>query len=149
VVLKGWDKISEFLGQTVSLSFPLAAILLLAFCAVAQQAPSVLRGSWIAAAGPNRVFPGVVVRSDSAGQQKRSSRFMGTFQREESDRFGRFLVSAEIGERLARQLVSPNTEGRVCLNGKTLEDMLKLAAEKQISGSWQSRRAQGNWWLQH
>jgi hypothetical protein len=33
-------------------------------------------------------------------------------------------------------------------NGKTFEDLLKRTAEKQISGSWQSRRAQGNWWLQ-
>jgi hypothetical protein len=33
-------------------------------------------------------------------------------------------------------------------NGKTLEDMLRRSAEKQIGGSWQSSRAQGNWWLQ-
>ena len=33
-------------------------------------------------------------------------------------------------------------------NGKTFEDMLKRTAEKQIGGSWQSDRAQGNWWLQ-
>jgi hypothetical protein len=33
-------------------------------------------------------------------------------------------------------------------NGKTFEDMLKRTAEKQIGGSWQSGRAQGNWWLQ-
>ena len=32
-------------------------------------------------------------------------------------------------------------------NGKTFEDMLKRTAEKQIGGSWQSGRAQGNWWL--
>jgi|ERR1700693_5523747 hypothetical protein len=33
-------------------------------------------------------------------------------------------------------------------NGKTFEDMLKRTVEKQIGGSWQSGRAQGNWWLQ-
>jgi len=32
--------------------------------------------------------------------------------------------------------------------GKTMEDMLKRTAEKQIGGSWRSGRAQGNWWLQ-
>jgi hypothetical protein len=34
------------------------------------------------------------------------------------------------------------------VDGKTLEDMLKQTAEKQITGSWQSGRGRGNWWLQ-
>ena len=32
--------------------------------------------------------------------------------------------------------------------GKTFEDMLKRTVEQQVSGSWRSGRAQGNWWLQ-
>jgi len=31
---------------------------------------------------------------------------------------------------------------------ETLEDMLMQTAEKQITGSWQSVRGRGNWWLQ-
>jgi len=34
------------------------------------------------------------------------------------------------------------------VDGKTLEDMLKQTPEKQITGSWQSGRGRGNWWLQ-
>src|SRR5438445_1114209 len=33
-------------------------------------------------------------------------------------------------------------------SGKTFEDMLKRAVEQQVSGSWRSGRAHGNWWLQ-
>jgi hypothetical protein len=32
-------------------------------------------------------------------------------------------------------------------HGKTMEEMLKRATEKQVAGSWQSGRYQGNWWL--
>jgi hypothetical protein len=34
------------------------------------------------------------------------------------------------------------------VDGKTLEDMLMQTTEKQITGSWQSVRDRGNWWLQ-
>ena len=33
-------------------------------------------------------------------------------------------------------------------SGKTFADMLKRTVEQQVSGSWRSGRAQGNWWLQ-
>src|SRR5437899_5623288 len=33
-------------------------------------------------------------------------------------------------------------------SGKTFEDMLKRTVEQQVSGSWRSGHAQGNWWLQ-
>jgi len=33
-------------------------------------------------------------------------------------------------------------------SGKTFEDMLKRTVEQQVSGSWRSGRAQGNWRLQ-
>jgi len=33
--------------------------------------------------------------------------------------------------------------------GKTFEDMLQRAAEKQIAGFWRSARMQGYWWLQN
>jgi hypothetical protein len=32
--------------------------------------------------------------------------------------------------------------------GKTLQEMLALTMQKQISGAWQSGRYQGNWWLE-
>jgi hypothetical protein len=32
--------------------------------------------------------------------------------------------------------------------GKTLREMLWLTMEKQIGGSWQSGRHDGNWWLE-
>jgi len=32
--------------------------------------------------------------------------------------------------------------------GKTMQEMLALTMQKQIGGAWQSRRYQGNWWLE-
>jgi hypothetical protein len=32
-------------------------------------------------------------------------------------------------------------------SGKTLEEMLRRTAEKQVAGYWRSGRQQGNWWL--
>jgi hypothetical protein len=33
-------------------------------------------------------------------------------------------------------------------NGKTMQEMLALTMQKQIGGTWQSGRYQGNWWLE-
>lgn len=62
--------------------------------------------------GAKPVPPRALVRSDSARHQKRSEWFVGAFRRKQSSRSGRYLVSPEISERLARHLVSPNTEGQ-------------------------------------
>lgn len=32
-------------------------------------------------------------------------------------------------------------------DGKTFQDLLRMTLEKQVTGSWKSRRMQGNWWL--
>jgi len=33
-------------------------------------------------------------------------------------------------------------------SGRTFEDMLNQTLQKQVSGSWRSRKLAGNWWLQ-
>jgi hypothetical protein len=82
----------------------------------------------------------------------------GRFSAKATKSFWKALGQLRISERPARYLVSPNTQGQnhrgtwnaatADFNGKTFEDMLKRTAEKQIGGSWQSGRTQGNWWLQ-
>jgi hypothetical protein len=34
------------------------------------------------------------------------------------------------------------------ITAKTFEDLLHMAIDKQVAGSWKSGRMQGNWWLQ-
>jgi len=58
--------------------------------------------------GINPDFPRQVVRPGSPAQQKYSSWFLDTPQREKPDRSGRHLVSPEISGRLARHMDSPN-----------------------------------------
>ncbi len=132
--------------------------LLLASCAVAQQAPAVLRGSWIAAAGPNRVFRGrwsaqalPATKNAAHGSwtllnDRNQIVLEGTWAARKSARGWRGSWSARIQKGGS---VSGAWEAEMAdSNRKTFEDMLKGTAEKQIAGSWQSGRAQGNWWLQ-
>ena len=136
----------------------LAVILLLASCAVAQQPPPVLRGSWIAASGPNRVLRGrwsAQVLADTKNAAHGSWTLLnhgdqivleGTWSARKSSRGWQGTWSARIQN--GRAVFGMWEAEMADSNWKTFEDMLKRTVEKQIGGSWQSGRAQGNWWLQ-
>ncbi len=140
----------------------LAATLLLASCALAQPASTdlqekVFRGSWIATAGPKEVFRGrwsgeALPNTPNAAQGSwtllsDANRILleGTWSARKSAQGWHGTWSA----RTARgQSFSGTWEaGLAGFSGKTLEEMLKRTAEKQISGSWRSGRLSGNWWL--
>ena len=136
-----------------------AVTILVAFCAVAHQAPPVLRGSWLATAGPKQVFRGrwsaqVLPGTKNAAQGSwtllnGSNQIIleGTWSARKSAGGWQGTWSGRIQKGGSMSGTWTADTGR--FSGKTFEDLLKQTAEKQIAGSWQSRRAQGNWWLQH
>ncbi len=131
---------------------------LLVSCAVAQQAPSALQGSWIATAGPNRYLRGrwsaqilPATRNAANGSWtlfNESSQIVleGTWSGRKSASGWEGTWSARIQK--GRTVSGTWNAAMADFHGKTFEDMLKQTAEKQIGGSWRSGRAQGNWWLQ-
>jgi hypothetical protein len=134
----------------------LAVPLLLALC-VAQEVLPVLQGSWIATTGPNRYLRGrwyaqvLPATKNSANgswtlfNESNQIALEGTWSARKSADGWHGTWSARIQSRP----VSGTWKAEMAnFNGKTFEDMLKRAAEKQIGGSWQSGRSQGNWWLQ-
>jgi hypothetical protein len=135
----------------------LAVALLLASCAVAQQTRSTLQGSWIATAGPSRFLRGHWVarvpddKNAATGSwtlvnERNQVVLEGTWSARKSTSGWRGTWSARIHK---NRTVSGTWDSAIAdFNGKTFEDMLKRAAERQIGGSWQSGRAQGNWWIQ-
>lgn len=136
----------------------LAVTLLLASCAAAQPAPSTLQGSWIATAESGRFLRGnwsariqPNARNAASGSwtllnDSNQVVLEGTWSARKSTSGWQGTWSAQIQKR--RTLSGTWDAALPDFNGKTLEDMLKRTAEKQIGGSWQSGRAQGNWWLQ-
>jgi hypothetical protein len=136
----------------------LAVTLLLASCALAQQASSTLQGSWIATAGPSRFLRGnwfAQVLPDSKNAAHGSWTLVnesnqvvleGTWSARKTASGWRGTWSARIQK--SRMLSGTWDAAMADFNGKTFEDMLKRTAEKQIGGSWQSGRDRGNWWLQ-
>ena len=135
----------------------LAVGLLLASCAVAQQTRSTLQGSWIATAGPSRFLRGHWVarvpddKNAATGSwtlvnERNQVVLEGTWSARKSTSGWRGTWSARIH---MNRTVSGTWDSAIAdFNGKTFEDMLKRTAERQIGGSWQSGRAQGNWWIQ-
>src|ERR1700693_4919399 len=136
----------------------LAVTLLLASCAVAQQAPSALHGSWIATAGPSRFLRGywsaqVLPATKNAANgswalfsESNQVVLEGTLSDQKSASGWRGTWSARIHK--GRTIAGTWNAATADFNGKTFDDMLKRTAEKQIGGSWQSGRTPGNWWLQ-
>jgi hypothetical protein len=135
----------------------LAVNLLLVSYPVAQQAPPLLRGSWIATVGSNQTFQdrwsaqvlppskNVALGSWTLLSENNQIVLEGTWS-------ARKLATEWQGTWTARiegRNVSGTWKAEMAdFKGETFEDMLKRTAEKQIGGSWQSGRAQGNWWLQ-
>jgi len=117
------------------------------------------QGSWIATAGPSRFLRGrwsAQVLPDTKNAASGSWVLLnesnqvileGTWSAQKSTKGWRGTWSARIQK--SRTVSGTWDTAMADFNGKTFEDMLKRTAERQIGGSWQSGRAQGNWWLQH
>jgi hypothetical protein len=139
----------------------LTVTLLLASCAVAQQAPRTLRGNWSATAGPNQVLRGrwlARVLPDTPNTARGSWTLLnkrnqvvlqGTWAARKSARgwYGTWAARIPNGRSVSGKWKAEMATSN-CKTCKTFEDMLKQATEEQIFGSWQSGPARGNWRLQ-
>jgi len=133
------------------------AVMLLVSCAVAQQAPPVLQGSWTATTGPNRYLRGrwyaqvlPFTRNNANGSwtlfnESNQIVLQATWSARKSASDWQGAWSARIqGRKVSGTWKTEMPD----FHGKTLEDMLKRTAEMQIGGLWWSGRSHGNWWLQ-
>jgi hypothetical protein len=135
----------------------------LAASALAQQAPAnppenTLRGTWIASAGPTQMFRGrwwasLLPNTHNSAQgswtllsDSNQILLEGTWSARKSPAGWQGTWSARAGQ--GRSFSGTWTSALEDINVKTFQDMLKAALQKQISGSWQKGRMQGNWWLQ-
>lgn len=140
-----------------------AALVLLVVSTVAQQGPAspgekTLRGTWIASAGPTQMFRGrwwatLLPNTHNAAQgswtilsDSNQILLEGTWSARKLPRGWEGTWSARVGG--GRAFSGTWTSDLSDINVKTFDDMLKSALEKQVSGSWQMGRMQGNWWLQ-
>jgi len=136
--------------------------MVLTACAMAQQAPTnppenTLRGTWIATAGPQmfrgRWWANLSPNTHNSAQgawtllsDSNQILLEGTWSARKSPSGWQGTWSARIGE--GRSFSGTWSSAQEDINVKTFEDMLKAALQKQVSGSWQKGRMQGNWWLQ-
>lgn len=131
--------------------------LLLGSFAQAQEPSSVLVGSWTATAGPNHIFRGTWSAQISP-HNPNAAQGSWTLLNEANDVVLEGTWSAQkTGKRwqgtwTARPMKGHSLSGTwtadaANLNVESFEGMLKSTATKEVSGSWQSGRYQGNWWL--
>ncbi len=138
-------------------SLSLIVALLLSSCALAQEAPSGLHGSWTATAGPKQIFRGTWTGRTLPGKPNLAQGSWALL----SDS-GQIILEgtwsalkssvAWQGTWTARTVQGQSFSGTwkadlADFNGKTFEKMLELTAQKEVAGWWRSGRNQGNWWL--
>lgn len=134
---------------------------LLVSCALAQESRPVLRGVWSATAGasafrgrwwaeinePDAASGSWTLLDDSNRiilEGVWSARRLNAPAKVAAHWHGTWTARAGAGRTFSGTWQADLTD----FSGKTLEDMLKHTLDQQVSGSWRSGRAQGNWWLQ-
>ena len=135
----------------------LIVALLLSSSALAQQAPTVFRGSWTATAGPSQVLRGTWAGQASA-QNRNSAQgswtllgeagqivLEGTWSAQKTSHGwqGSWTARVQRGRSFSGTWTAIITDP----GSKTFEDLLKQTLEKEIGGSWRSGSYKGNWWL--
>jgi hypothetical protein len=127
------------------------------FGASARAEPVVMKGGWIATAGPGKVFRGRwVAEVAAAGPNEVQGTWTmvgaddqpvleGTWAARKAPRGwkGSWSARAQTGGLFTGtwQAATPG------LRGKTFEDLLRQTATTQIAGSWRMGALHGNWWL--
>jgi hypothetical protein len=140
----------------------LALGLLLVSIATAQDKPAeettTLRGMWIATAGPTRMFRGRWWAALTHGTPNSASGSW-TLLSDSNEIILEGTWSARKSAQGWQGTWSARTNGGAPFSGrwtsnvpdiaaKTFEDLLTAAINKQVAGSWQKGRLQGDWWLQ-
>ena len=116
------------------------------------------RGTWTATAGKTQVFRGTW-SAQTSPHSRTTARGSWTLLNEASEIALDGTWSAQKsgqgwhGTWTARTRNGQSLSGTwnadlAGFSGKTIEEMLKRTAEKQVAGSWRIGRYQGNWWLE-
>lgn len=122
-----------------------------------QIPPTSLHGSWTATAGPTQVLRGtwtatVLPHNSNSARGSWSlyldatqSVIQGTWtaQKSAEEWRGSWTARTQQGRTFSGTWNSADAN----LVGKTFEDLLQRAMEKEIAGNWQSNPYSGNWWL--
>ena len=131
--------------------------LILSSYALAQDASPVLVGSWTATAGPNQILRGgwsaqSSLRNPNAARgswtllnDAGEILLQGTWSAQKTGQGWRGTWTARPAK--GQPISGTWTADAANLNAKSLAEMLKETATKEVAGSWQSGRYQGNWWL--
>jgi hypothetical protein len=133
-----------------------AVALLLATGAAAAGAgaPRIYRGRWIATAGGaplhGRWSAQPTTRDEAIGSwtlldQNEEVRLQGTWSARRSGRGWRGTWRAQVAGGTA---LAGSWTAAPPMTGPTFEDMLRAAADHQVSGTWRSGASHGGWWLQ-
>lgn len=150
-------------GYIPSYGWPfMIAGLLLAALATAQTRPpdatKTWRGTWIATAGQSRTFRGRwwasaigKIHNAASGSWTLLSEsnqiiLEGTWSARKAEQSWRGTWSARVGR--GAPLSGTWTSNTPDITAKTFEDLLQVTIDKQVAGSWNSGRMQGNWSLQ-
>ena len=131
--------------------------LILSSCALAQETPPVLVGSWTATAGPNQIFrgtwsgqaslhnPNAALGSWTMLNEAGEVILQGTWSAQKTGR--RWQGTWTARPMKGQSLSGTWTADAANFTAESLAEMLKSTATKEVSGSWRSGRHQGNWWL--
>jgi hypothetical protein len=132
-------------------------IALLAFvCALAQEPAQTIHGSWIATAGRGQTLHGTWTGNALPGRPDvaegtwmlaSSGRIVlhGTWRAEKKKQVleGRWTAQTARGESVAGSWGADVGHW----NGKSLQELMERTLQEEVSGWWQMRSQQGNWWL--
>jgi hypothetical protein len=126
--------------------------------ALAQESSAAFHGVWTATAGAGQTLRGTWTGQSSARGPNRVSGSWTLFsEASEIVLQGTWSAQKTVGGWhgiwTARTSNGGSFSGTwnadlAVFSGKTLEQMLKRATDKQVAGSWRSGRYAGNWWLE-
>jgi hypothetical protein len=131
--------------------------LLFGCCALAQESPAPLHGSWTATVAPSQVFRGtwtgsVLPKNPNSARGSWSliidtgqSVIQGTWTAQKTGAEWRGTWTARTQQ--GRSFTGSWNSSDANLSGKTFQDLLQRAMEKEIAGNWRSSPYSGGWWL--
>ncbi len=125
--------------------------------ALAQESVAPFHGSWTATVGPTQVFRGtwtgsVLPKNPNSAHGSWSliidtgqSVIQGTWTAQKTGAEWRGTWTARTTQ--GRSFTGSWNSNDANLSGKTFQDLLQSAMEKEIAGNWRSSPYSGGWWL--
>jgi len=132
-------------------------LVLIGYCALAQEPLPELGGCWTASLASGQIFRGTW-STQTSRQNLNAARGSWTLLNEAGEIVLKGTWSAQkMGEGWQGTWTSRALKGAPLsgtwnadlpsFNGKTIHAMLERTAEREVAGFWRTRGYQGNWWL--